>query len=118
MQAEVSRVDTPTNRKVWLDLERLFVEELISPSIELGVTPEKVGATASPDAQVITMEADLRSHHSEAPQLVSESPDGPAPWDVVDSEVDDTVETLLARWLESIRKTATARRAENADKSV
>ena len=118
MQADVSREDTPTNRKVWLDLERLFVDELISPSIELGVFPEKVGATAHPDAQVITMEADLRSHHSEGPQLVSESLDGQAPWDVVDCPVDDTVETLLARWLESIRKTATARRADNADKSV
>ncbi|WP_145390061.1 hypothetical protein [Stieleria neptunia] len=29
MQAAVSNEDTPTNRKIWLDLERLFVDEMI-----------------------------------------------------------------------------------------
>lgn len=118
MQIEVSREDTPTSRRVWSDLERLFVDELIVPAIDEGLAPQDVGATLHPDAQVITMAADLRIHHSEGPQLVGETLDGPAPWDVVDSEVDDAVETLVARWLESIRKTATARRAENAEKSV
>ncbi|MDM4016685.1 tyrosine-type recombinase/integrase [Roseiconus lacunae] len=118
MQAVVSSDDTPTNRKVWRDLERLFVDEMISPAIEAGLTPQDLGSAGHPDALVMTTEADLRMHHSESPQLIGETPDGPAPWDVIDTGEDNTVETLLSRWLESLRKTVTPQRTDNAHKSV
>ena len=51
-QAGVAQADTVVNRKTWLDLERIFVDELIEPCIEEGLSPSDMHEVVPPHARV------------------------------------------------------------------